>query len=120
MRCGPATDRVTTSWRSPSWRKPRCALSSANSSLTKRLKSATSSTLRWSVDDVALFKRFVKLEFADDRAQRGLRQLGDRHDVVTRSVAGPHRIGHLKIQDAIDLQLGVVTRDADLAGDVQG
>ena len=34
------------------------------------------------VDDVALFKCFVQLEFADHAAQTGLRQLRDRHDVV--------------------------------------
>ena len=71
------------------------------------------------VDDVALFKGFVEFELADHTAQRGLRQLGDGHDVVGRAVAGAHGVGHLKVQDAVHLQLGVVAGDADLAGHVE-
>jgi hypothetical protein len=71
------------------------------------------------VDDVALFKGLVELQLADHTAQRGLRQLGDGHDVVAGAVAGAHGVGHLKVQDAVHLQLGVVAGDADLAGHVE-
>ena len=48
-----------------------------------------------------------------------MRELRNRHDVVGRAIAGAHRIGHLKIQHAIDLQLRVVSGDTDLAGHIQ-
>jgi hypothetical protein len=71
------------------------------------------------VDDVALLEGLVQLQLADHAAQRGLRQLRDGHDVVGRAVAGAHGVGDLEVQDAVHLQLGVVARDADLAGHVQ-
>ena len=71
------------------------------------------------IDDVALLEGLVQLQLADHAAQRGLGQLRDGHDVVGRAVAGAHRVRHLKVQDAVHLQLGVVTRDADLAGHIQ-
>jgi hypothetical protein len=71
------------------------------------------------VDDVALLEGLVELELADHAAQRGLRQLRHSHDVVRRAVARAHRVGHLEVQDAVDLQLGVVARDADLARHVE-
>ena len=71
------------------------------------------------VDDVAFLKGLVKFEFADHRAQRCLRQLGDCRDVVARAVAGAHGVGHLEIKNAVDLQLRVVAGDADLACDVE-
>ena len=71
------------------------------------------------VDDVALFKGLVQLQLADHRAQRGLCQLGHRHDVVAGAVAGAHGVCDLKVQDAVHLQLGVVLGDANLAGHVE-
>ncbi|KAG1390169.1 hypothetical protein G6F59_015290 [Rhizopus arrhizus] len=43
-------------------------------------------------------------------------KLRDRRNVVRRTVGRAHRVRHLEIQDAVDLQLRVVARDADLAG----
>ena len=71
------------------------------------------------IDHVALFKGFVQLQLADHAAQRGLRQLGDGHDVVARAIAGPHGVGDLKVQNAIHLQLGVVAGNTNLAGHIQ-
>ena len=71
------------------------------------------------VDDVPFFKGLVEFELADDASQRGLCQLCHCDDVVGRTIAGAHRIGDLKVQDAINLQLRVVARDADLARHIQ-
>jgi len=71
------------------------------------------------VNDVALFKCFVQFQLADHAAQAGLGQLRDRHDVVGRAVARQLGVRDLKVQDAVDLQLCVVARDADLAGHVE-
>ncbi len=51
--------------------------------------------------------------------KRGLRELGDRHDVVAGAVGGQLGIGHLEVQDAVHLQLGVVLGDTDLAGHIE-
>jgi hypothetical protein len=71
------------------------------------------------VDVVAFLEGAVEFELADHRAQRGLRQLRDRHDIVGRTVRGAHRIGHLEVQHAVDRELRVVLADADLAGHIQ-
>ena len=71
------------------------------------------------VDDVALFKSFVQFQLTNHAAQAGLRQLRHRHDVVGRAIARQPRVGHLEIQNAIDLQLRVVACDANLARHVQ-
>ena len=71
------------------------------------------------VDDVALFKGFVELKFANDAAQTGLSQLRDGNDVIGRAIAGKLGIGDLEIQNAIDLQLRVVARDANLTGHIE-
>ncbi len=71
------------------------------------------------VDRVALLEGLVELHLADHRAQQRLRQLRDGEDVVARAVAGAHRVGDLEVDDAVDLQLGVVLGDAHLAGHVQ-
>ena len=67
------------------------------------------------VDLVALLEGPVELHLADHAAQRRLRELRDRDDVVRRAVGREPRIGHLEVQDAVDLQLRVVLGDADLA-----
>ena len=71
------------------------------------------------VDLVALLERAVELHPADDAAQRRLRQLRDREHVVRRAIRREPRIGHLEIQDAVDLQLRVVLGDADLRRHVE-
>ena len=48
-----------------------------------------------------------------------MRELGDGHDVVARSVGGELGVGYLEVDDAVDGELGVVAGDADLAGHVQ-
>ena len=70
------------------------------------------------VDDVAFFKGFIQLQLTDYRAQRRLRQLRNGDHIVAGAVAGAHGIGHLKVENAVNLKLRVVARDADLAGDV--
>ena len=71
------------------------------------------------VDLVALLERAVELHSPDDASQRRLRQLGDREHVVRRAIRCEPWIGHLKINDAVDLQLRVVPRDADLRRHVE-
>src|SRR6185312_14819368 len=66
------------------------------------------------VDRVALLERAIELHAADDAAQRRLGELRDREHVVRRAVRSKPRIGDLVVQDAVDLQLRVVLRDADL------
>jgi hypothetical protein len=71
------------------------------------------------VDDVALLESLVQFELADHAAQRRLRKLRDRDDVVRRAVARLLGVRHLEIQDAVHLKLRVVARDANLAGDIE-
>ncbi len=76
-----------------------------------------------SVDDVgvdrgALLEGAVELDLADLAAQRRLRELDDREAVVGDAVGGLARIEHLQVEHAVDADLHVVARDADLLGDV--
>src|SRR5439155_13315813 len=71
------------------------------------------------VDLIALFECAVELHPADDAPQRRLRELCDREHVVRRAIGRKPRIGDLKIQNAVDLQLRVVLGDADLRRDVE-
>ena len=68
---------------------------------------------------VALLERAVELHPADHAAQRRLRELRDRHHEVARAVGREPRVGHLEVEDAVDLQLRVVLGDADLARHVE-
>jgi len=52
-------------------------------------------------------------------SQRGLRELRDGEHVVGRAVRGEPRIGHLVVDDAVDRELRVVLRDADLLGNIE-
>ena len=71
------------------------------------------------VDVVALFESLVQFHLADQRAQGGLGQLGNCQHIITGAIAGTFGIGHEEIQDAVDLELGVVLGDADLAWHVE-
>ena len=70
------------------------------------------------VDVRALFKGLVELDLADLAAQIGLRKLRDRVVVVGDSVRGTLRIEDLEVQNAVDRDLHVVLRDANLLGHV--
>jgi transposase len=71
------------------------------------------------VDLVAALEGAVELHLADDRAQRRLRELRDRLDVVRRAVRGELRIDHLEVDDPVHGELGVVLGDADLLRNVE-
>ena len=66
----------------------------------------------------ALLERAVELDLADLAAQRRLRELRDREGIVRDAVRRARGIHHLQIQHAVDADLHVVLRDADLLGDV--
>ena len=68
---------------------------------------------------LALFEGPVELHPTDHAAQRGLRELRDRHLEVARAIGRELGVRHLEVEDAVDLQLRVVLRDADLAGNVE-
>src|SRR5688572_7102012 len=70
------------------------------------------------VDRAALLERAVELDLADLAAQRRLRELHDREPVVGDAVGGPARVQHLHVEHAVDADLDVVARDADLLRDV--
>ena len=70
------------------------------------------------VDVRALLERAVELDLADLAAQRGLRELDDREAVVGDAVGRALRVEHLQVQHAVDADLHVVARDADLLRDV--
>src|SRR5688572_7536420 len=70
------------------------------------------------VDRGALLEGAVELDLADLAAQRRLRELNDREAVVGDAVGGLARIEHLHVEHAIDADLHVVARDADLLGNV--
>lgn len=71
------------------------------------------------VDGIAFLECFIQLEFSDHRTEGGLCELGYGDDVTRGAVARAHRIGDLEVYDAVDLQLGVVFGDADLARYIQ-
>src|SRR5689334_14719 len=71
------------------------------------------------VDRVALLERAIELHAADDAAQRRLRELGDGEHVIGRAVRREPRIGHLEVENAVDGELRVVLRDADLRRHVE-
>jgi len=68
-----------------------------------------------SVDLFTFFERFVERHRTDNASERCLRKLCNGHHKVGRSVAGKFRIGDLKVEDAVHLQLSVVFGNADLA-----
>src|SRR6185503_3413360 len=70
------------------------------------------------VDRGALLERAVELDLADLAAQRRLRELRDRELVVRDAVRRARRIEDLHVQDAVDADLDVIPRDADLLRDV--
>ena len=72
------------------------------------------------VDVRALLEGAVELDLADLAAQRRLRELGDREEIVRHAVGGPLGIHHLQVEDAVDVHLDVVLRDADLLRDIEG
>ena len=85
-----------------------------------QLRPASSSEATiWRLISSRDFEGLVELHLADLAAQRGLRELRDRGDVVRRAVGREPRIGHLVVEDAVDAELGVVLGDADLLGHVE-
>ena len=72
------------------------------------------------VDVGPLLERLVQIDLADLAAQRRLRELADREHVVGDAVRRALRIQHLQVEDAVDADLHVVARDADLRRDVDG
>src|SRR5207249_9851639 len=57
------------------------------------------------------------VDLADLAAQRGLRELGDREQVVVDAVGGALGVQHLQIEHAVHVYLHVVPGDADLLRD---
>ena len=78
----------------------------------------SSSLTTFDVDPPALLERAVELDLADLAAQRRLRELRDREGIVRDAVRRARGIHHLQIQHAVDADLHVVLRDADLLGNV--
>ena len=72
------------------------------------------------VDIGALFEGAVEFDFADLAPEGGLSQLRDRKAIVADAVGGSLRIQHLGIENAVDADLYVVARDADLFGNIDG
>jgi hypothetical protein len=66
-------------------------------------------------NDVAIFECLI----SDYATQRGLRQLGDSDDVMALAIAGQYGVSDLSVQNAINLKLGVIPGDTDLAGNTQ-
>ena len=72
------------------------------------------------VDVGALLERSVQIDLADFASQRRLCKLGNGEQIVRDAVGRPLRIQHLEIQHAIDANLHVVARNADLRRNVEG
>ena len=71
------------------------------------------------INMVALFKCLVEFHFTDHRTQGRLRQLRNGGNIIRRAIRSTHGIGNLKIQNTIDLQLRIVTRNAYLRRHVE-
>jgi hypothetical protein len=71
------------------------------------------------VNDIAIFECLIQRQFSDCATQRGLRQLGDSDDVMALAIAGQYGVSDLSVQNAINLKLGVIPGDTDLAGNTQ-
>src|SRR6185369_11378610 len=70
------------------------------------------------VDLPALLERSVEIDLADLAAQRRLSELRNGEVVVRNAVRRARRVEHLQIQHAVDTDLHVVLRDADLLRNV--
>ncbi len=68
----------------------------------------------------ARFERAVEIDLSDLAPQGRLSELADREDVVRDSVRGALGVQDLQVEHAVDADLDVVLRDADLFGDVDG
>ena len=68
---------------------------------------------------IALLERPVQLHLADHAAQGRLRKLGDCDHEIARAIGRELRVGHLKIEDTVHLQLRIVFGDADLAWNIK-
>src|SRR5690606_40085584 len=67
----------------------------------------------------ARFEGAVQVDLADLATQRRLRELHDREAIVGDAIGRHARIEHLQVQHAVDADLHVVLRDADLLRNVE-
>jgi hypothetical protein len=80
---------------------------------------ASSRTSRsWGVDRVARGERTVEFEVADQVAEVGLGELGERHEEVGHVVHEPLRVGGFVVHDGVDRHHHVVGGDDLLRGHV--
>src|SRR3954469_9777755 len=61
-------------------------------------------------------KQFIELCLSTDAAQRDLRELGCREEIIDHLADSPRRIDHPKIKHGTDLNGDVVLRDNVLSG----
>ena len=68
------------------------------------------------VEAFTVGEQVIEVALADDRAQRGLRDLADRGHVVLDVDGDPYRIAHVEVDDGVDPDGDVVAGDAVLGG----
>ena len=66
----------------------------------------------------ALLEGLVEIDLADLAAELRLAELADREHVVGDAVRRALRVQHFQVEHAVDADLHVVARDADLRRDV--